>query len=267
MKRFKIIYKLLLRLVVHASRWRYGTSGECPSCGYSNYFLYSRDFANQLSKQASAWDLSAVFQRELKRALALTVLGLLGMDDNKALSRQLSADNCFSMYETSCYSVFSSNEIQHSARYVVSEYFPEEKFGVEINGVRNENLENLTFPDNQFDVVITSEVLEHVADLDVAIEEIMRVLKPGGYHVFTVPVDRVLPQSRERVTTDRDEHKYLFPQIFHGDTIRDEGVLVCRDFGSDIMDFVSRGGFECRRRLFMTPLREETYVYFAQKVA
>jgi 2-polyprenyl-3-methyl-5-hydroxy-6-metoxy-1,4-benzoquinol methylase len=47
--------------------------------------------------------------------------------------------------------------------------------------------ENLEFPDNKFDVVICSEVLEHLYDPLPAIEEAYRVLKPGGRYIITVP--------------------------------------------------------------------------------
>jgi SAM-dependent methyltransferase len=45
----------------------------------------------------------------------------------------------------------------------------------------------LPFPDNTFDRVIASEVLEHVTDDQVALDEIFRVLKPGGTVAATVP--------------------------------------------------------------------------------
>lgn len=43
------------------------------------------------------------------------------------------------------------------------------------------------FPDNSFDRLICSEVLEHVIEVDDFLDEILRVLKPGGIMVFTVP--------------------------------------------------------------------------------
>jgi SAM-dependent methyltransferase len=45
----------------------------------------------------------------------------------------------------------------------------------------------LPFPDNTFDRIIASEVLEHVTDDQVALHEVFRVLKPGGTLAATVP--------------------------------------------------------------------------------
>ena len=45
----------------------------------------------------------------------------------------------------------------------------------------------LPFPDATFDVVITSEVLEHIQDDVTALTEMVRVLKPGGRFAATVP--------------------------------------------------------------------------------
>ena len=50
----------------------------------------------------------------------------------------------------------------------------------------------LPYPDESFDSVIASEVLEHIPDDDAAIAELSRVLRPGGTLVVTVP--RWLPE-------------------------------------------------------------------------
>jgi ubiquinone/menaquinone biosynthesis C-methylase UbiE len=61
----------------------------------------------------------------------------------------------------------------------------------------------LDFPDAQFDLVVTTKTLHHVEDRQAAIREMGRVLKPGGYLVFTdflvpawFPVARSLAESR-----------------------------------------------------------------------
>jgi SAM-dependent methyltransferase len=46
---------------------------------------------------------------------------------------------------------------------------------------------SLPFADESFDCVIISEVLEHMHDDDAAIEEIFRIMKPGGLLAVSVP--------------------------------------------------------------------------------
>lgn len=45
----------------------------------------------------------------------------------------------------------------------------------------------LPFPDDRFDCVIASEVLEHIEKDHAAMEQLVRVVKPGGMVVVTVP--------------------------------------------------------------------------------
>ena len=52
--------------------------------------------------------------------------------------------------------------------------------------------EALDFPDDYFDVVTAIETIEHIPDLDSALDEIFRVLKPGGLFGITAP-NRLFP--------------------------------------------------------------------------
>jgi SAM-dependent methyltransferase len=47
---------------------------------------------------------------------------------------------------------------------------------------------DLTFPDNSFDTVVSTEVLEHVPEPQRAMNEMRRVLKPGGHLILSTPM-------------------------------------------------------------------------------
>jgi ubiquinone/menaquinone biosynthesis C-methylase UbiE len=47
--------------------------------------------------------------------------------------------------------------------------------------------ERLPFCENQFDFVFSNSVLEHIPDIDGALAEVARVLRPGGRFLFTAP--------------------------------------------------------------------------------
>jgi SAM-dependent methyltransferase len=59
--------------------------------------------------------------------------------------------------------------------------------GIHSEVIRGANGEQIPFPDNHFDLVFSSNVLEHVDDPPQVVAEIVRVLKPGGHAQIVVP--------------------------------------------------------------------------------
>lgn len=59
--------------------------------------------------------------------------------------------------------------------------------GARLPNVINAAGEYLPYPDSSFDLILSHEVLEHVADDALAANEMIRVLKPGGRAVIFVP--------------------------------------------------------------------------------
>lgn len=51
------------------------------------------------------------------------------------------------------------------------------------------DIENIPFPDEYFHMIISSHVLEHVKNLENAISELYRVLKPGGVGFIAFPAN------------------------------------------------------------------------------
>ncbi|WP_155767069.1 class I SAM-dependent methyltransferase [Mycobacterium colombiense] len=137
-------------------------------------------------------------------------------------------------------------------RLMFSDYQGPERLGEVIGGNRNEDVCRLTYPDASFDLVLSSDTLEHVSDFRAALAETRRVLRPGGRHVFTVPViwTRAATQTRAQVGDD-GAIVHLMPALYHG---RGSGayrfipvgtdLLAFTEFGRDTIDYVREAGFE-----------------------
>lgn len=132
--------------------------------------------------------------------------------------------------------------------YVCSEYFGDEyRSGEIINGVRHENLQQLSFAENSIDLVLSSDVLEHMPAPYDAHREIFRVLKPGGRHIFTVPFDPLTVKDDVRATLENGQIRYLSEKLYHGDPVRPgEGILVWTIFGTEMMRKLESIGFIAR---------------------
>src|SRR5262249_16258310 len=90
--------------------------------------------------------------------------------------------------------------------------------------------------------------MEHVYDYATAFAEIVRVLKPGGIHIFSIPNAWPFPERSEpRVEiVDGVEH-HLKPPRYHtgGDGTP---CIVYTDFGADLIDTID-GGRHCRTQV------------------
>jgi SAM-dependent methyltransferase len=123
--------------------------------------------------------------------------------------------------------------------YVPSFCYPDVPRGAQHNGARCEDLEQLTFADDQFDVVITQEVFEHIFDYRGAFREVMRTVKPGGIHLFTTPKYKGLRKTEDRAIRKADgEIQHLVEPEYHGNPIDSSGSLVTVHYGDDICEII-----------------------------
>lgn len=123
--------------------------------------------------------------------------------------------------------------------YIPSHYSPDFPLGsMDADGTRIENLESLTFSDSSIDLHVSQDVLEHVFDPAAAFREIERTLKPGGMHIFTVPLVQGIKHSVIRSSMQMDTIVYHLSPQYHGNPIGDGKSLVVTDWGYDICSFI-----------------------------
>ncbi len=105
----------------------------------------------------------------------------------------------------------------------------------------DEDVTALSYGDASFDLVLTSETLEHVPDPMEGFREIRRVLRPGGRHVFTVPIDFQRGQTRARAGLPAEHHGRgggPFALV-----TRKADMLVHTDFGADLPQLLRDDGW------------------------
>jgi SAM-dependent methyltransferase len=95
---------------------------------------------------------------------------------------------------------------QECSQYIPSQFFSDRERGSITGRLRCENLEALTFADESIDLHVTQDVLEHVFHPSKVFSEIARTLKPGGAHIFTVPIVNKHKPSALRARVDDDGH-------------------------------------------------------------
>jgi SAM-dependent methyltransferase len=137
-------------------------------------------------------------------------------------------------------------QLRGRRNYDASGYFSDEPFGGKLNDFYwNQDVQSLTFPSESFDLVISSETMEHVRRPWQGFAEVCRVLKPGGHYVFTIPF-REDRQTRSRVETVDDQDVFTMEKIYHRDPYRREDGLVYTDFGADFPERLRPIGFDVK---------------------
>tara|TARA_R110001583_G_scaffold65358_3_gene188925 strand:+ start:264 stop:1046 length:783 start_codon:yes stop_codon:yes gene_type:complete len=125
--------------------------------------------------------------------------------------------------------------------YIASHFFSNEKLGNIVNDFRNEDLEHQTFKNEEFDLVVTSDVMEHIYEPDKAFKEINRTLKKGGAHIFSVPLINKHKKTEVWATKgDNGEPVFLKEPEWHGNPIDKKGSPVTMHWGYDIVNFIKK---------------------------
>ncbi|MCA7971500.1 class I SAM-dependent methyltransferase [Burkholderia sp. AU39826] len=169
------------------------------------------------------------------RHLAKSILDLWLSDDSRASLKKFARKFRGTIYIASTSGAVAESLAPLGERLVASEYIDGAASGEYRNGVLCEDIQATSFDDGSFDLVITEDVLEHVPSPELAFAEIRRILKPGGYHVSTIPVKWHLAKSEPRAIIENGTIIHLQEPEFHLDPTRAEGILAFTDYGQDIV--------------------------------
>lgn len=106
---------------------------------------------------------------------------------------------------------------------------------------------DLPFKDDTFDVILCNHVLEHIPNDTKAIQELFRVMKPGGWGIFQIPQDINRAKTFEDNTiTDKKERARVFGQYDH-----------VRIYGRDYFDKLRSAGFRVEEVDYTNTLSKE----------
>ena len=111
---------------------------------------------------------------------------------------------------------------------------------------------NLPFSDQQFDWVVCNHVLEHIPNDKIAMQEIYRVLKPGGTAILQVPLRLDQNTFEDDRITDPKERAQVFGQYDH-----------VRIYGKDYQERLEQVGFQVKMLAYAEQLTSEEQTRYA----
>ena len=222
-----------LRLV-----WQRHVARLCPVCG--EFTRFAGFTANR--RESGLCAVCGAFNRQ--RQMAYAVRRLTGQD----MRGPFRFDPAFRSFSAEAWGPLARALGCHPG-HVGAEYFgPDHRPGERIDGTRHEDLCHLSFAAGALDLVLSSDVLEHMQDPYAAHREIHRVLKPGGRHLFTVPFREGAAQDEIRACRQDGRTVHLAEPLYHADPVAPggRGVLVWTIFGAEMGRKIAALGFQFR---------------------
>ena len=202
----------------------------CPFCGKQGDYNISEDAV--LYREAKCEHCGASLRNS---DVAKEILKQFGNNKTVILADLLKEKSHLKILNT-CSTGYLHEALKEHPGYTASEYYQDTVNGEKKGNIVCVDLCDIPFENNSFDLVISEDVFEHIKGYDKAFSEILRILKPNGHHIFTVP----LHEGHNTVSRLGNPKK-----IYHGDPLNaEEGCLVITDFGDDIVQILEQYGGE-----------------------
>jgi SAM-dependent methyltransferase len=128
------------------------------------------------------------------------------------------------------------------------------------------DITNIPYPDDSFDVIYCSHVLEHIVEDRKAMMELHRVCKPGGWGLLQVPItadrtfeDRTVITPKERLAVFGQEDHVRRCGLDYVDRMKDAGFNVTHVTASELITPDQFG--------VMGILKKDRHVFFCRKLS
>jgi len=131
--------------------------------------------------------------------------------------------------------------------FIIITNLASERFGYETFSDLDSDakLQKINNDPKKFRISFVLILIEHVRHYEQTFNEIYRVLKPNGQHIFTVPIN-LKRNSFTMVDSSGDKDVYLMPPEYHGDSLRKRSILAYRQFGKDTPKILEKFGFKTK---------------------
>jgi len=209
----------------HKSRKRMkgyeGNSVECPACGAT--FRIFIPAGNPLRENAKCPQCESV-ERGRLMWLYMTEATHLFIGNSVIRLLHFAPEKIF-------YEKFSR---LRDLEYIPCDLCPEKYIFGGKKKVAKVDITRIPFDDQSFDIILCSHVLEHIPDDALAMSELYRVMKPGGWGIFQVPIDHTMEKTYEDFSiTTTEGRKKAFGQSDH-----------VRRYGTDYKERLEEAGFK-----------------------
>ena len=202
-------------------------TGKCNICGWRGEFLHAG-----LKREGM---LCGNCSSSSRHRMVMYALGTILRSESLPVF-SWPADRSFRILESSArgsYPVMMADKFD----YYQTEYDPKR---VTEDPRAFADFQNLHYENETFDVVIASDVFEHIRRDEQAYREVYRVLKNNGAFVLTVPYDHGQARTIRRVDTNGEHDVHVLEPEYHGGGGH---TLTYRNYGRDLLTMLTEAGF------------------------
>ncbi len=203
--------------------------GQCNICGWSGEFLKP-----EMDREGAMCGNCSATSRH--RAIAYVVGQVLKMGQTSVF--QWPEKKSLKILESSARGSYPIMFAEKFDYYAVE--FDPAKIAEGTHPREYADFQKLHYADETFGLVVASDVFEHVRKDEDAYKEIIRVLKPGGSFIMTVPYDHDRPNTIVRVDTTGEKDVHILEPEYHGGGGH---TLTYRNYGRDLLSLLRKVGY------------------------